>query len=68
MVELRTKAVLIALLFLALLMTAVGSIVATNWVARTPPLAMLVVLAVTAVYILSERKSTRPGPWGKPGT
>jgi hypothetical protein len=68
MMELRTKAVLIALLLLALVLTAVGTLAATSWITRTPPLAMLVVLAVTAVHVLSDRKTTRSGPWGNPRT
>jgi CHASE2 domain-containing sensor protein len=62
----KTKPLLIALLIASLVMTAAGSIFADNWVMRTPPLAMLVCLAVFSVYILSPKRDPRKSPFGEP--
>jgi Tfp pilus assembly protein PilW len=62
----KTKPLLIALLIASLAMTAAGSIFADNWIMRTPPLAMLVCLAVFSVYILSPTREPRKSPFGEP--
>jgi hypothetical protein len=58
----RLRVVLISLLVLALAVSATLSITAPNWIARSPALAMLVVLAVGGVFVFSTGKAPRSGP------
>jgi CHASE2 domain-containing sensor protein len=58
---------LIILLIAALAMTAAGTIAAPNWIARSPALAMFVVLGATGVYVLSARDTRQKKPWGDHG-
>ncbi len=53
---------LFVLLIVALLMAAVGAIAAPNWIARSPALAMTVILAVVSAYVFSTGNSPRSKP------